>query len=125
MADVDMFTQDGEEWTVDTIQTVNAYVHFGTDGTEAQKADAALIAPSDEARVLGVMTQPAADVSQWVGTITDATGQTIRELGLFSTLGAGVPPAGGILIARGNVAAGYAIMLVGDEMENTCTLEFT
>jgi hypothetical protein len=124
MADLNILVTDGEEVIVDLLVAESYYVHFGTDGTEAAKADTALIAPSNEARTLAVADELNASTARYIGSITDTTGQTIKELGLFTTAGAGgPPPTGGILIARGNKLAGYAIMLPSDVMEITCTIE--
>lgn len=122
MADVNMFVEDGEETVVALLAAASYYVHFGTDATEAIKADTGLIAPSNEARSLAVATNVDPDVVSYVGSITSLSGQTIKELGLFTTAGAGTPPTGGVLIARGNKAAGWAAMLTNDIMIITVTI---
>lgn len=125
MADVDMLVEDGEEVIVDLMVAESWYVAIGTSVAETVKGMADLQTPSAEARQLAVASEAGASVAQYVGTITDTTGQTVNELGLFDAAGAGSPPAGGVLIARGNKAAGYATMLVGDDIEITCTIEIT
>jgi|GEM_PF-4859183 len=125
MADVDMLVEDGEEVIVDLMTPESWYVAIGTDDSETLKNMTDLQTPSPEARTLAVASEAGPSIAQYVGTVTDTTGQTIDELGLFDAAGAGSPPAGGVLIARGNQAAGYAIMLVGDDIEITCTIEIT
>ena len=122
MADVNMFVETGEEVVVALMVAESWYVHFGTSANEAVKGDTSLVAPSNEARTLAVASGADPDVASYVGSITDTTGQTIKELGLFTTVGAGTPPVGGVLIARGNKAAGWAVMLPGDIMTITCTI---
>jgi len=116
MADLQIFVEDGEEAVVALLVAQSWYVHFGTSDQEAVKGDTALIAASPEARTLAVATNVDPDVAQFVGSITDTTGQTIKELGLFDAA------TNGTLIARGNLAAGYATMLAGDVMEITVTI---
>ena len=126
MADTQVLVEDGEEVLVDLMVAQSWYVHFGTSAQEAVKGDAALVAPSNEARTLAVASELNASTAKYVGSITDTTGQTIKELGLFTTAGAGgPPPTGGVLIARGNKAAGYAIMLPSDVMQITVSIEMT
>jgi len=125
MVDTQIYTEDGEETVVDLMVAQSWYVHFGTDATEATKADTALVVPSTENRTLAVASEYNASTAKYVGSITDTTGQTIKELGLFTTAGSGNPPTGGVLIARGNKAAGYAIMLPLDVMEITVLVEQT
>jgi hypothetical protein len=125
MADVNMYTQDGEEVVVGLMVGETWYVGIGTDDTEAVKGDADLVSASNEARSSCVATNTTADIAQYVGSITDTTGQTVKEIGLFTTAGAGTPPSGGVLIARGNKAAGWAVMLSGDIIQITVTIEQT
>ena len=112
MADLSKITTVQLEAINDLIGTAWAtmYVHMGTDGTEAAPSDSALIAPSNEARVVAVVTQPTAVQVQGVGDITSLSGQTIKEYGAFSSAGTGTPPTGGTLFARANVTAGQAVL---------------
>ena len=117
MADVNMFVEDGEETIVSLLAAIDTwYVAYGTDSTEAIKADVALIAESADARGLCTSTNVDPDVAAFVGSITAGSGQTIKELGLLTANVAGT------LIARGNKAAGWAVMLTGDIMQITCTI---
>ena len=119
-----VYVQDGEEVVVDLIDTPTWYIGWGEGVGGAVKGDADLGTPSTEARVAGANTQPAADINQWVGTITADGSKTIEEVGLFDCAGVGSPPAGGSLIIRHNLAAGVAVEAL-DTIEFTITLEQT
>lgn len=113
MADLSKITTVQLEAINDAIATLWAtmYVHMGRDGTEASPAQTALIDPSDEARVVAVVTQPTAVQVQGVGDITVTVSETIKEYGAFSSAGTGTPPTGGTMYARSNVTAGQAVLI--------------
>jgi hypothetical protein len=118
-----MYTEDGEEFvtdlfTGDASAPTNYYIHWGTDGTEAVKGDAALIAPGTEARVAATESQPTPSKAQFVGTLTcNSTPKTIAEVGLFNLI------TGGILIIRKNFAG--IVLEENDTIEFIITLEQT
>ena len=123
MAIVCIFTEDGEEYLTDLINGDDAipadyYIHWGTGGTEAAKANTAMEAAGTESREAAVLTQPTASVSQWVATMTcNATGKSIQEFGVFDASTAG------IMIIRKNITS--VAVEEDDTMEITVTLEIT
>ena len=84
-----IFTQAGEELVADILDSTvavpaNWYVAWGTGAGTAAKGDTALFTDAAEARVAAATSQPSADVNQFVGTITSASGQTITNAGVLS-----------------------------------------
>ncbi|MDH3673653.1 MAG: hypothetical protein OES46_21265 [Gammaproteobacteria bacterium] len=80
----DIYTQVGEEFTVDQLDAFgNYYVAWGTGAGTAAKGDTTLSTEASEARVITTDSQPAADQMQWLGTITADGGKTITNAGIF------------------------------------------
>ena len=119
----DVYTQDGEEVVADLIDGTssthldasNAYVGWGTGGGTAAKGDATLFTEAAESRVLAAISQPSADVNQWVATITSASGQTITNAGILDA------STSGNLIIHGDFTG--IVLANGDKIEFTITLE--
>jgi len=117
-----ILTQVGEEWLTDkideSVQTKGEYIGWGTGAGTAAKGDVALFSEASEARVTATMTQPAADKTRWVGTLTCAgAGKTITNAGNFTA------STSGTLIVHGDFT-GIALN-VGDKIEFTIDLEIT
>jgi len=120
MAYVTVLTNDGEAAVIDKLDTATKYdyIGWGTDATEAAKAQSGLVAEGAEDRVQGTVTQPTADKYQVVSTITCAgAGKTIKEAGLFNAVDAGT------MLIRGNFAD--IVLAVADKIEFTISLEIT
>jgi hypothetical protein len=113
----DVFTQAGEELVTDDFEAARTwYVGWGTGAGTAAKGDTALFTEAAEARIVAVMTQPAADQNQGVATIVSASGQTITNGGLLSAL------SGGTLSVHGDHAG--ILLAVGDKIEYTIQLQW-
>ena len=73
--------------------STNNYVGWGTGATAAAAGDTALETAAAEARVAGTQTQETTTVTddtyQVVATLTSASSQTIREVGILSASTAG------------------------------------
>lgn len=120
-----VYTQVGEEHVVDLIDGTsavhldgtNAHVAWGTGAGTASKSSTTLFTEASEARVAATVSQPSADINQWVGTLTADAAKTITNAGLFTAV------TGGILVIHGDFA-GIALAS-GDKIEFTITLEQT
>ena len=124
MAYLTKITNLGFAAIVDLIAAGSAcYVGWGTGVTEADPVQTDLVNASNEARVVGTESQPAADTQQWVATVTAAGNQTVTEVGLFDGAGAGTPPSGGVMWLRKNLAA--VVLLTGDSIAWTITIQAT
>jgi hypothetical protein len=91
----DIFTDAGEELVVDIMDgtvslPTNWYVGWGTGAGTAAKGDTALSTEAAEARVITTDSQPSANINQFLGTITSASGQTITNAGILSLAASGV-----------------------------------
>lgn len=94
------------------------YLGWGTGTTDPVVGNTGLETPAAEARTAGVLSQPTADTSRCVGTITCAgSGKTISEVGLFTL------SAAGVLIIRATFTG--IPLLVGDRIEFTLDLQET
>lgn len=123
-----VLTNIGEEWTVDKIneavQTKPEYIGWGTGATTPTKAGTDVSTPANEARVLGTSSKTGTTSTakyQLVGTITSLSGQTITNVGFFTTAGTGTPPSGGSLIIWGD-HTGVAL-LTNDQIAYTMTID--
>ena len=112
-----VYTDDGEEWTVDVLDGGSSmpsggyWIAWGTSSAAASKTDATLSSERAEARVQATMSQPSANITQAVSTITASSTGTIVESGLFSS------SAAGELIVRGD--------FTGIALETNDKIEFT
>ena len=120
-----VFTQAGQDWVVDKVQeepggslTVMKWVAWGTGSTAEAVGNTALHVEASEARVVGVLSQPAADVDRCVGTITANGTKTITECGRFNQLA-----VGGTLYVR-SLFTGIP-MVLDDRIEFTQDLQVT
>jgi hypothetical protein len=118
-----VYTQKGEEVVTDLETAPTWYVGVGTGATAPAKGDTDLDVPATEARVAGTASQPSADIAQWLAVITADGAKTFKEAGLFDAAGAGSPPSGGNLIARGIITD--AVVVANDQVIVTVTLEQT
>lgn len=117
-----VFTTVGKQWSIDklqsTVSTKPEYIAWGTGAGTSAVGDTTLFTEAAETRVLGTMTQPSADTSQTVGTLTvSGSGKTITNAGLFDA------STNGILIIKGDHIG--IPLLVGDSIEYTFTLQQT
>jgi hypothetical protein len=99
----DILTNLGEAHVVDQLDgggATSEYVGMGEGSTAPTKGDTDLDTASNESRVVGVRTQPSADVVQWVAEITATGTRAIVECGLFDAAGSGNPPTGGNILSR-------------------------
>ncbi len=106
---------DGSGGTV--LSAANAKVAWGTGTTAPVKGDTTLETEASESRVAAAISQPSADINQWVATITADGTKSISEAGLLSAA------AAGILIIRGTFTA--IPVVLNDQIEFTITLEQT
>lgn len=121
-----IFTTAGKAWVVDKIQEEPAgatmplmkWVAWGTGATAEAVGNTALATEASEARVVGVLSQPAADVDRCVGTITASGTKTITECGRFNQLA-----VGGTMLVR-SLFTGIP-MVSGDRIEFTQDLQVT
>lgn len=121
-----VFTTTGKAWVCSKIQEEPAgatmplmkWVAWGTGATAEAVANAALALEAVEARVVGVLSKPTADVDRCVGTITAAGTKTITECGRFNQLA-----VGGTMLVR-SLFTGIP-MIAGDRIEFTQDLQIT
>ena len=121
-----VFTTTGKQWVVDKIQEEPAgatiplmkWVAWGTGAGAESAANTALSTEASEARVVGVLSQPTADVDRCVGTITATGTKTITECGRFNQLA-----VGGTMLVR-SLFTGIP-MVSGDRIEFTQDLQVT
>lgn len=116
-----VFTTAGKQWVIDKVQDVaplsNAkqdWIAWGTGATAEAAGNIALATEASEARVQGVLSQPAADTDRCVATLTAAAGKTITESGRFNKSAAG---AGEVMQQRA-LFTGIPL-LTGDRIEFT------
>jgi len=113
-----IFTTAGKAWLTDkaqeepatAIMPVMKWVAWGTGATAEGVGNTALALEATEARVVGVLSQPTADVDRCVGTITANGTKTITECGRFNQLA-----VGGTLYVR-SLFTGIP-MVTGDKIE--------
>lgn len=122
-----VFTTTGKQWYVDKVQDVaplsNAkqeYVAWGTGATAENVSNTALATEASEARVLGTLSQPAADTDRLVGTLTANAGKTITESGRFNKSASG---AGEVMQQRA-LFTGIPLLL-NDQIQFTHDLQVT
>ena len=122
-----IFTTTGKAWVVDKIQeepvgaalTLMKWIAWGTGAAAEAVGNTVLSVEAAEARVVSVLSQPAADTDRSVGTITcNATPKTITECGRFNQLA-----AGGTMMVR-SLFTGIP-MVSGDRIEFTQDLQVT
>ncbi len=118
----DVYTQAGEELVVDILDgTVGVpatwYGHWGTGAGTHDKASTDVFTPGSESRASCTMSQPAADKTRWVFTLTADAGKTITNGGVFSA------STGGTLIVAGDHTG--IPLSAGDKIEYTVELEQT
>lgn len=118
-------TTTGKAWIIDKIQeepggilTVMKWVAWGTGATAEGVGNTALATEASEARVVGVLSQPAADTDRCVGTITANGAKTITECGRFNQLA-----VGGTMICR-SLFTGIP-MVLNDRIEFTQDVQAT
>ncbi|MHC4635112.1 MAG: hypothetical protein ACYSYU_07905 [Planctomycetota bacterium] len=120
-----VYTDAGEAGVVDLIDgtsaTVlsnsNAKIAWGSGGGTAAKGDTTLFTEESEARVVPTVSQPSADINQWVGTLTADGAKTITNAGLFDAAAAGT------LYVKGDFTG--IVLALNDKIEFTISLEQT
>ncbi len=115
-----IYTSAGEAYDTDVFDgTVSIastfYVGWGTGAGTAAKGDTTLFTEAAEARVAATMSQPAADTTRAVATITSASAQTITNGGLLTAL------SGGTLYIHGDHTG--IVLANGDRIEYTIDLQ--
>lgn len=108
---------DGTATSPTDLGTGNNFIGWGTGAGTAAKGDTTLFTEAAEARAGGAVSQPSADINQWVATLTSASGQTITNAGLFDAV------TSGQLIVKGDFTG--IVLANGDKIEFTITLEQT
>lgn len=112
-----VYTQAGEEKITDLTTAASWYIAWGTGAGTAVKGSTTLNTEAPEARVLASTSQPSADISQFVATITASAGRTITNAGVFDA------SSGGNLLIHADFTG--VVLLLGDKIEFTFTLEQT
>jgi len=118
-------TTAGKGWAVDKVQeepagaalTLMKWIAWGTGAAAEAVGNTALSTEASEARVVSVLSQPAADTDRSVGTITANGTKTITECGRFNQLA-----VGGILYVR-SLFTGIP-MVSGDRIEFTQDVQY-
>lgn len=108
----------GKAWVIDKMQeeppgalAVMKWIAWGT-GTTAESAGLTALTTEVQARVVSVLSQPAADTDRSVGTITADASRNITECGRFNQLA-----LGGTMLVRSLFTA--IPMVSGDRIEFT------
>ncbi len=122
-----VYTDVGEAEVVDIIDgtatsptdlgTNNNFIGWGTGAGTAVKGDTALFTEAAESRVGGTVSQPSADINQWVAEIVSASGQTITNAGLFNA------SSSGVMVVKGDFTG--IVLATNDKIEFTISLEQT
>jgi hypothetical protein len=120
-----VFTTAGKQWVIDKLQDVapssNAkqdWGAWGTGGGAEAIGNTALTTEASEARVAGVLSQPAADTDRLVFTHTSNGTKTITEGARFNQLA-----VGGIMQQRALFTGIPTI--AGDQIQQTHDLQET
>jgi len=121
-----ILTTAGKQWIIDKLQEepagatmpVMKWVAWGTGAGAEAVGNTALSVEATEARVVGVLSQPTADVDRCVGTITANGTKTITECGRFNQLA-----VGGTLYVR-SLFTGIP-MVLNDRIEFTQDMQAT
>lgn len=123
-----VLTTTGKAWIVDKLQDVaplsNAkqeWQGWGTGATAENVSNTTLATEASEARVQGVLSQPAADTDRLVATQTASGAKTITELARFNTSTKG---GGGEVMLQRALFTGLPL-LAGDRIEGTQDLQVT
>lgn len=123
-----VLTNNGEQWAAERLvgdsALTGAYVGWGSGADVADKSDTDLSTPETEERVEGTVSavgSGAAAKYQVVATMTADGNKTITNAGNFTSVGAGTPPSGGVLIVHGNFA-GIALS-TNDQITFTLTID--
>lgn len=85
-----LVTNQGEEQVVDSMiaDTIWSHIGWGTSSTAEAETQTDLVAAAAEARVAASLSKVGTGdtaVYRATGTLTSASGQTIREVGLFAS----------------------------------------
>jgi len=120
-----VYTDIGETVVADLIDgtssthldVTNGKIGWGTGAGTAIKADTTLFTEASEARVAVAISQPSADINQWVATITSDGTKTITNAGLFDAA------AAGNMVIKGDFTG--IPLVINDAIEFTITLEHT
>lgn len=115
----DVYTDVGEEVETDyfdatTSPPADYYIGWGTGAGTAAKGDTTLFTEASEDRVTASMSQPAANTTQAIGTLTADGVKTITNAGLMDAI------TSGNLIIHGDHAG--VLLAGGDKIEYTITL---
>lgn len=116
-----VLTTVGKQYIVDkmdsTVSTRLEYVAWGTGAGTAAVGDTTLFTEASEARVLGTLSQPAADTMRLVGTMTADGTKTITNAGSFTA------SSGGTLGVKGDFT-GIPLAL-NDQIQFTMDIQVT
>lgn len=122
-----IFTTTGANWITDkfdnTYGTATFFGGWGTGGSStgatATAGDTDLKAEATESRVSCTMSQPSANINQFVYTLTNqkAGGKTVEETAIFLASGTG---GSATLIIRAN--HGGSVLATGDAIQYTVQL---
>lgn len=106
----DIYTDAGENLTADIFDGTTAAptwrVGWGTGAGTAAKGDTTLFTEAAEARGVAAMSQPSANINQFLTTLTSLSIQTITNVGVFDAASGGNMPLksdfAGIALAIGD-----------------------
>lgn len=114
----DIFTDAGEGIVVDILDGTTAaptwHIGWGTGAGTAAKTDTTLFTEAAESRVAATLSQPAANQSRYVATLTSASSQTITNAGVLSA------STNGVLLLHSDFTG--VALAIGDKIEFTFTI---
>lgn len=114
-----VLTTLGAGWAVDRITDDVAlgttYIGWGTGAGTSAVGDTTLFTEAGEGRVSAVISQPSANIIQWVGTITSSGAKTITNAGVFTA------PTAGTLIVKSDFT-GRQLLSAGESITFTVQL---
>ena len=116
-----VLTTVGKQYIVDkmdtTVVTKLEYVAWGTGAGTAAVGDTTLFTEATEARVVGTITQPAADTMRVIGTLTADGAKTITNAGTFTA------SAAGTLGVHGDFTG--IVLALNDQIQFTIDIQIT
>lgn len=118
----DVLTTVGAGWIVDRVTDTVAlgtnYIGWGTGAGTSAIGDTTLFTEASEGRVSATVSQPSANIIQWLGTITADGAKTITNAGVFTA------STGGTLIVKGDFT-GRALLYAGESITFTIQLSLS
>jgi hypothetical protein len=116
-----VFTTVGKEWVVDkldgTVTTSQNKIGWGTGAGTSSVSDTTLFTEASETRATGTFSQPQADTTRVVGTLTATGTKTITNAGVFDAT------TGGVMMLKADFTG--IPLLTNDRIEFTFDLRVT